>query len=102
MILDNLKTIIDEHPEWVKSKDTLRGMTHFVYNEKLRPKAEAGEHDGYVMAMAITYFCREQQSRTAKLPAAKKPQWTDDMYEDYRNADAEGRAYLIEKCGNPF
>lgn len=102
VILDNLKTIIDEHPEWVKSKDALQEMTHFVYNEKLRPEAEAGEHDDYVMAMAITYFCREQQSRTKKLPAAKKPQWTEDMYEDYRNADTAGRAYLIEKWGNPW
>ncbi|WP_294854298.1 hypothetical protein [uncultured Oscillibacter sp.] len=102
VILDNLQTIIDEHPEWVKSEEALREMTHFVYNEKRRPEAESGEHDDYVMAMAITYFCREQQSRVVKLPPAQKAEWTEDMYEDYRNADAAGKRYLLKKWGNPF
>lgn len=102
VILDNLQTIIDDHPEWVKSEDALREMTHFVYNEKRRPEAEAGEHDDYVMAMAITYFCREQQSRVVKLPPAEKAKWTEDMYEDYQNADAAGKKYLLKKWGNPF
>ncbi|MEA4992398.1 MAG: hypothetical protein VB060_01000, partial [Oscillibacter sp.] len=83
-------------------EEALREMTHFVYNEKRRPEAESGEHDDYVMAMAITYFCREQQSRVVKLPPAQKAEWTEDMYEDYRNADAAGKRYLLKKWGNPF
>lgn len=31
----------------------------------------------------------------------KKVQWTRDMYEDYANADAAGREYLIKKYGKP-
>ena len=102
VILDNLQTLIDERPEVVKSRDALQEMTHFIYNEKRRPEAEAGEHDDYVMAMAITYYCRDQQRRTVQQPAGRRAEWTEDMYEDYRRADAAGRAYLLHKWGNPF
>lgn len=33
--------------------------------------------------------------------ASKKTVWTKDMYEDYANADAGGREYLIKKYGKP-
>lgn len=102
VILDNLQTLIDERPEVVKSRDALQEMTHFIYNEKRRPEAEAGEHDDYVMAMAITYYCRDQQRRTVQQPAGRRAEWTEDMYEDYRRADAAGRTYLLHKWGNPF
>ncbi|WP_312281898.1 hypothetical protein, partial [Oscillibacter sp.] len=63
------------------------------------PEAESGEHDDYVMAMAITYFCRDQQDRFVLLPEAERVQWTNDMYEDYQNADVAGKRYLLEKWG---
>jgi len=30
-----------------------------------------------------------------------KVRWTDDMWEDYRNADADERRYLISRWGEP-
>lgn len=30
----------------------------------------------------------------------KKAKWTADMWEDYRNADRKGKAYLREKWGD--
>lgn len=102
VILDNLRTLIDERPEIVKSREALQEMTHFVYNEKRRPEAEAGAHDDYVMAMAITYYCRDQQRRTEEHPAGKKAEWTEDQYEDYYGASEADRPRLLREWGNPF
>ena len=86
----------------VNDRTTLEEMLTFVRNESLRPEAEAGAHDDCVMALAIAWYIRPQQRMTA---AAKEPEgrnrWTEDMWEDYLNADAEGRKYLIEKWGEP-
>ena len=32
----------------------------------------------------------------------KRVKWRDDQWEDYRNADEAGRAYLIAKWGQPL
>ena len=86
----------------VNDRTTLEEMLTFVRKESLRPEAEAGAHDDCVMALAIAWYIRPQQRMTA---AAKEPEgrnrWTEDMWEDYLNADAEGRKYLIEKWGEP-
>lgn len=37
-------------------------MLVFVRNEKGRPEAQKGCHDDLVMALAITYYIRTQQS----------------------------------------
>lgn len=102
VILESLQTIMDEAPGWVQSEETLREMLHFVYNEEHRPEAEAGEHDDRVMAAAICYFCRSQQTTQRALPGGKKVEWRPDQYEDYYNADEDGKAYLIRKWGSPF
>ena len=102
VILESLQTIMDEAPGWVASAETLREMLHFVYNEERRPEAEAGEHDDRVMAAAICYFCRSQQTAQRALPGGKKVEWRPDQYEDYYNADEEGKAYLIQEWGSPW
>ena len=76
-------------------------MLTFVRNEKGRPEAEEGAHDDLVMALAIAHYAREQQRTTADM-AAVRVKWTDDYWEDYYNADDEGRLRLIEKRGNQF
>ena len=86
----------------VNDRTTLEEMLTFIRNEKLRPEAEEGAHDDCVMALAIAWYIRPQQRMTV-LRAEPEPmaRWTEDMWEDYCGADAEGKKYLIEKWGEP-
>ena len=86
----------------VNDRTTLEEMLTFVRNEKLRAEAEEGAHDDCVLALAIAWYIRPQQRMTvtAKEPEGKV-RWTDDMWEDYLNADADGKKYLIQKWGEP-
>ncbi len=86
----------------VNDRTTLEEMLTFVRNEKLRAEAEEGAHDDCVLALAIAWYIRPQQRMTvtAKEPEGKV-RWTDDMWEDYLNADADERRYLISRWGEP-
>ncbi|MBQ9719216.1 MAG: hypothetical protein IJV64_00820 [Oscillospiraceae bacterium] len=61
VILANLQAIMDETPEVVQSKWLVGEMLTFAKNGD-RPEALEGEHDDLVMAEAITYGIRDQQS----------------------------------------
>ena len=61
--------------------------------------ADGGPHDDCIMALAIAYYIRSQQS-TAPAPA-DRVKWTESQWEDYNNADYEIRKYLIQKWGEP-
>lgn len=50
---------------------------------------------------ALRAFCVYWTHKADK-PRGKRAKWTDDMYEDYYNADKSGQEYLISKWGNPF
>ena len=99
VIISELIKIAREHIGYICDEDTLLEMLTFVRNEKLRPEAEAGAHDDCVMALAITYYIRTQQ-RTA-IKAERTSEWTKSMWDDYRNASADERKYLIAKWGSP-
>ncbi len=102
VILAGLHAVMEETAELVVGYDTLGEMLHFVYNEDRRPEAEEGEHDDLVMAAAICHFARDQQDRTEKPPEGRaRTAWTDDMWEDYRNASAEVRKLLEKMWGRP-
>lgn len=101
VILSELQTIAATHPDWFRDADELREMQHFIYNEQRRPEAEAGEHDDYVMASAICYAIRSQQSY-AVAASSRKAKWRDDQWEDYRNASASGKRHLLEIWGDPY
>ena len=79
---------------------TLQEMLTFVRSESLRPGAERGAHDDCVMALAIAHFIRPQMRMTITPPARSLRRWTEDMWEDYHAAGAEGKAYLREKWGS--
>ena len=76
-------------------------MLTFARNSKGRPEAVEGAHDDCVMALAITYYVRQQQRATVET-RHKRVKWDKDQWADYRSADATERAYLIGKWGNPF
>jgi len=86
----------------VNDRTTLEEMLTFVRNEKLRPEAEEGAHDDCVLSLAIAWYIRPQQRMTVQTKQAEPTAvWSDDMWEDYYNADAEGQKYLISKWGEP-
>lgn len=101
IIISELVRIMREHNSLINDETTVLEMLSFVRNEKMRPEAEAGAHDDTVMALAIAFYIRPQQSM--ELPAQKKKthKWTADMWEDYRNANEEQRAFLKKMWGDP-
>lgn len=102
LIIDGLKTVAREHLELIGDYETLGEMLSFVYNEAYRPEAEQGKHDDLVMALAIAHYLRGYQSREAVGGNGKTVKWSKDQWEDYNNANEEGKLYLLKKWGYPF
>lgn len=86
----------------IEDRETLEEMLTFVREPKtLRPQAEPGAHDDCVMALAIAWYARGQQLTEAEGEMPNPVEWTQDMWEDYENADEAGRQYLLAKWGTP-
>lgn len=66
LILSMLQSIVNDNIELINDKETLEEMLVFVRNEKGRPEAQDGCHDDLVMALAIAYYIRPQQSMQVK------------------------------------
>lgn len=62
LILGQLQEIVLEEIDNINDIDTLREMLTFIKNKVGRPEAEVGFHDDLVMALAIVYYIRTQQS----------------------------------------
>ena len=62
LILANLQEIVKDEIEKINDKDTLREMLTFIVNKSGRAEAEDGYHDDLVMALAIAYYIRPQQT----------------------------------------
>lgn len=101
-IIAGLISIVREHADWISDRATLEEMLTFIRNEQFRPEAEAGAHDDCIMALAIAYAIRDQQSAEEIVEhAAPKVEWTSDMLEDYENATEDERSYLRRIWGEP-
>lgn len=61
LMLANLQTLVRENTELLRDAETLREMLTFI-KDGGRGQAAEGEHDDLVMATAITYEIRSQQS----------------------------------------
>lgn len=86
----------------VSHQTTLEEMLTFVRDEHMRPAAEPGAHDDCVMALAIAWYIRPQQTTAVERdPEKPKRKWTSDMWEDYRRAGAEDRRRMEERWGKP-
>lgn len=72
IILSNIIAIARENIELFIDKDTLFEMLTFVRNDKGRMEAQEGSHDDLIMAMAIAYYARSQQSFVATTPPPKE------------------------------
>ena len=102
IVIAGLIETLRGHYDLIEDEETLLEMLTFVRNPKsLRPEAEPGAHDDCVMALAITYYVRNQQDMTAAGEEPEGAEWTEDMWEDYYGADEAGRQYLIARWGTP-
>lgn len=68
IIISELVKLVREQPDLFYDLTTLQEMLTFVRNEKGKPEAQEGAHDDCIMALAIAYYIREQQSFKIKLP----------------------------------
>ena len=102
LIIDGLKDVFRYSPELITDFDTLGEMLTFIYAEGRRPQAEQGEHDDLVMALAIAHFIRPQQSTRIKAPSENgRVNWTEDMWEDFRNGSPSQREMMLKLWGDP-
>ena len=102
VILAGLIAALRGRYELLEDQDTLHELLTFVREpKKLRMEAEPGAHDDCVLALAIAFYARGQQSMEAERQP-KRQKWTKGMWEDYQNADEGGRQYLIAKWGMPM
>lgn len=101
VVLGNLIQLMREHIGYISDETTLLEMLTFVRNEEQRPEAEAGAHDDTIMALAIAYYIGTQQSVTVEGEEPEGAEWTEDMWDDYNDADGAQREYLIRKWGRP-
>ena len=80
-----LVEVFSGHPQWFRDKELLGEMLTFCYNEDHRPEALAGQHDDTVMAAAIAYAIRHQQSaRDAEKPEPKREKLIDKFEREQR------------------
>ncbi len=101
VIISELIRVLRDNMHLINDEDTLLEMLTFVRNEKLRPEAEDGAHDDCVMALAIAFYVRPQQSMAVKDPETKKTKWTQDQWEDYRRANQRDREIMVKMWGQP-
>lgn len=81
LILAILQQIVLEEIDKIIDIDTLNEMLVFIKNEKGRAEAEQGEHDDLVIALAIAYYIRNQQS--FKLLPVEAPRAIDIDYSPF-------------------
>ena len=51
---------------------------------------------------SLRYFCVWWKNPAAPGAKAERAVWEPDLYEDYENADEEGKAYLLRRYGDPW
>ena len=101
VIISELIRMVRDHTGLINDEATILEMLTFVRNEKLRPEAEPGAHDDLVLALAIAYYIRPQQTMKLEASKAARFKWSRDMWDDYNKASASERAMLIEMWGQP-
>jgi len=98
VILAELVQIVRERIDLINDYDTLQEMVTFIKNDSGRMEAMPGEHDDCIMALAIAYYIRDQQSYTVKkVQKFDLKRLSYDLQQDYNNANKEQKAYLKDK-----
>lgn len=100
LLIAKLIKHVREYPSDINHEGTIHEMLTFVRNAKWRPEAEEGAHDDLVMSLGIAHAIRDSQSYLAEASAARI-EWSESMYEDYKNASPKVKEYLRSKWGAP-
>lgn len=79
----------------------IRCLPELQYDEKRVNDAATEPHEITHAPDALRGFCVYWTVVAEIATTTKTKDWTQDMWEDYYNADEEGRRYLISKYGNP-
>lgn len=79
IVIAGLVEIFRDDIDKINSIELLREALSFVRNEKGKPEAETGKHDDRVMATAIAYYIRPQQSMTIEV--FKDKTWEEEREE---------------------
>lgn len=82
VIISELVQIVREHTELFNDRGTLEEMLTFIRNEKGRAEAKNGAHDDLVMAIAIAYYIRTQQSIEIVKPKEEDEIEANDNWEE--------------------
>ena len=87
IILANLVQIVREEVSLFNDLDTLSEMLTFVRNEKGKACAQEGSHDDCIMAMAITYYIKSQQTFEIIIKKEYEPStlWMFNNNDDYED-----------------
>ena len=101
VIISELIRLMRDNLHLINDEDTLLEMLTFVRNEDLRPEAEPGAHDDCIMALAIAYYIRPQQSMQVKTADGSGRKWSKDQLEDWRNASEKDRRIMEQMWGKP-
>ena len=75
--LARLAKVVREEIETINDIGTLKEMLTFIKNSNGKPIAEEGQHDDYIMALAIAHYIRPSQSYIGRI---EKPEETRQMY----------------------
>ena len=92
LILGQLQEIVLEEIDNINDIDTLREMLTFIKNKVGRPEAEVGFHDDLVMALAIVYYIRTQQTFTIENKKPNKPKEynpLEELFADNNNTQSD-------------
>lgn len=92
LILGQLQEIVLEEIDNINDIDTLREMLTFIKNKVGRPEAEVGFHDDLVMALAIVYYIRTQQSFKVEIKEENKPKEynpLEELFADNNNTQSD-------------
>lgn len=101
VIISELIRVVRDNMECINDEDTLLEMLTFVRNDKLRPEAEEGAHDDCILALAIAYYVRPQQTMAVRDPESGRRRWSPDQWEDYNKASPRDRELMIRMWGQP-
>lgn len=101
VILSELIRLMRDNLHLINDEDTLLEMLTFVRGKDLRPEAEAGAHDDCIMALAIAYYIRPQQSMQIKVADGSGRKWSRDQIEDYLKASEKDRRIMEQMWGRP-
>jgi hypothetical protein len=99
-IIANLVELVRDHIELINDVKSLSEMITFIKNERGKPEAQEGKHDDLIIALAIAHAIRDQQAYTVdKADKFDISKLSKDLQEDYWNAPADMRPYLLKKWG---